>query len=277
MHKLVILIEATQDDNKFERLWPLFLRWAEQMPGLQREVTTRVAHKLYGPSDYRLIHELYFDSAAAAREALDSYPGTKAGQTLQRITSGNLSLYLADHLEDTLKNIQSVETTRLSAADLVAFMQKHDIAGELLHLDVPTPTVEAAAQAVDAETDQIVKSLLFVVRGDPVLAIAHGTRRIDYRAVAGAMNVGRRRVRLAGAEEVLAMTGYPVGAVPPFGHRRKLHTLLDPGVLANEVVYAGGGENNALVRLASKDILRVTRAKQVELLEPPQPPEPDAG
>ena len=63
-------------------------------------------------------------------------------------------------------------------------MQAHGIAGEILHLNVPTPTVEAAAQAVSAKPEQIIKSILFMVDGQPVLAIACGLSAIGRRAIA---------------------------------------------------------------------------------------------
>jgi prolyl-tRNA editing enzyme YbaK/EbsC (Cys-tRNA(Pro) deacylase) len=119
-------------------------------------------------------------------------------------------------------------------------MDTHAIAGEILHLDVPTPTVETAAEAVGAHPDQIVKSVLFLIDGSPVLAVAYGIAHIERRGIADRYNVGRKRVKLADAETVLQFTGYPAGAVPPFGHPRPLRTLLDPGVLEYEQVYAGG-------------------------------------
>lgn len=107
MHKLVILVENPENESAIEAFWPEFLRWAEKMPGLRREVTSRIAHVLYGSYPCLMIHELFFDSSEAARSALASPEGIKAGETLQHITKGRITLYLADHLEDTLENIQS--------------------------------------------------------------------------------------------------------------------------------------------------------------------------
>lgn len=101
----MILIENLQDQELFERGWPEFLRYAEAMPGLRRESTSHVAHNLYGSKPISLIHELYFEDRRAAHQALDSPAGRNAGQTLQAITGGRLTLLLADHLEDEIENI----------------------------------------------------------------------------------------------------------------------------------------------------------------------------
>ena len=53
-----------------------------------------------------MMHELYFESRGQALQALSSPAGQSAGQVLQAITGGRMILLLADHLEDTLANIQ---------------------------------------------------------------------------------------------------------------------------------------------------------------------------
>ena len=155
----------------------------------------------------------------------------------------------------------------LQPDDLQAYMRQHAIEGEILRLNVPTPTVEAAARAVGTTPDQIVKSILFLVGGEPVLTVTCGLGKVDRRAIAALYGVGRKKVKLASPDIVLDLTGYPVGAMPPFGHRCPLPTLLDQRVLEHDEVYAGGGAENALVRLVPQDILRATQARVLDLSE----------
>jgi prolyl-tRNA editing enzyme YbaK/EbsC (Cys-tRNA(Pro) deacylase) len=165
----------------------------------------------------------------------------------------------------------------LSPQDLQTFMTAHQVEGEILQLDMPTPTVEAAAQAAGVRPEQIVKSILFRVEDpftaqgfQPVLAIACGTAYVERRAIAAYYGVGRKRVKLASPEEVLAISGYEVGAMPPFGHRQPLPTLLDRRVLDLTQVYAGGGAENALVRLDPRDITRLSAAVVMDLSAVPE-------
>ena len=153
--------------------------------------------------------------------------------------------------------------------DLQAFMDAHQIAGEILILETPTPTVEAAAQAVGTHPRQIVKSVLFTVRDEGVLTISCGDQLVERRAIAARYGVGRKRVKLAPPAVVLTLTGYAVGTVPPFGHREHLQILLDPRVLACAEVYAGGGAHNALVRLDPQQILQITQAEIIDLHNAP--------
>ena len=106
MHKLTILIESLDDWTVFEDTWPQFLHQAEDMPGLRREVTSRVDSVLYGKGNYAVIHELYFDTLGAAQEAMSSPPGREAGKILQGMTGGRMTLLFAEHKEDNIENIR---------------------------------------------------------------------------------------------------------------------------------------------------------------------------
>jgi prolyl-tRNA editing enzyme YbaK/EbsC (Cys-tRNA(Pro) deacylase) len=156
---------------------------------------------------------------------------------------------------------------RLGVGELETYVQAHNISAEIIHLGVPTPTVETAAQAVGTHVDQIIKSILFLADEHPVLAIACGLSNIQRRAIADLFGIGKKRVKLATPEMVLEISGYEVGAMPPFGHRQQLNTVIDRHVLDFTDAYAGGGAENVLLHLNPHDILRVTGARVLDLLE----------
>jgi prolyl-tRNA editing enzyme YbaK/EbsC (Cys-tRNA(Pro) deacylase) len=155
--------------------------------------------------------------------------------------------------------------TKLGVEELKMYMQTHDIRGEFVRLEVPTPTVETAAQAVGTSPDQIIKSILFLVDSHPVLAIACGFSNIQRRVIADFYGVGKKKVKLADSDTVLQVSGYEVGAMPPFGHRQRLNTVIDRRVLDLPSAYAGGGAENVLLQLKPQDILQVTGATVLDL------------
>lgn len=157
----------------------------------------------------------------------------------------------------------------LTPSDIQAFLEDQTVPGEILFLEIPTPTVETAAMAVGTTPQQIVKSILFMVDDEPVLAVSCGTDRVDRRAIAAVCGVGRKKVKLASPKIMLEVSGYEVGAMPPFAHRQKIKTLLDQRVLQQPVVYAGGGAENALLRLSPEDILQATKAQVLDLVNTP--------
>jgi len=156
-------------------------------------------------------------------------------------------------------------TEPLNSKDLQAFMDQREIPGEILILDVSTPTVEAAAQALGVEPRQIVKSVLFTVFDEGVLTISCGDQLVERRVIASLYGCSRKKVKLAPPDVVLNLTGFAVGTVPPFGYRTRLRPLLDPRVLEFDEIFAGGGTHHALVRLNPQDIAKVTQAKIIDL------------
>ncbi len=151
------------------------------------------------------------------------------------------------------------------ARSLARFIAAHGIAAEILPMAVETPTVPAAAAALGVSPQQIIKSLLFLVRDQPVLVIASGETLVDRGILAARYGVGKKQVKLADAAIVLRLTGYPAGGVPPFGHPAPLPTLLDRAVAAWDVVYGGGGDDHTLLRIAPEELARVTGAEWITL------------
>ena len=154
----------------------------------------------------------------------------------------------------------------LTSQDLQRFIDENQIIAQILPMAEDTPTVPAAARALGVAEDQIIKSLVFLVDGQPTLVIAYGTGRVDDRLVAAHFGVGRKRVKMARPDQTLDITGYAVGSMPPFGHKTRLRTLVDPGVTRLAEIFGGGGEINAMLRLAPGELLRVTGAEMVAVL-----------
>ena len=153
----------------------------------------------------------------------------------------------------------------MNASHISAYLCAHDIPGEVVLLPRHTPTVEDAARAVGTSVERVVKSLLFLAADTPVLVIAKGAARVDYKRVADYLGLPRKRVKMADAPMVLEITGFGVGTVPPFGHKSRLRTLIDAGVLAQPEVYAGGGAIDALLRIAPSEIVKATNAETVNV------------
>lgn len=153
----------------------------------------------------------------------------------------------------------------LTPSDLQSYIDQRDLKVELIYLNVPTPTVEAAAQAVGTQPGRILKSLLFWIDEEPIVVIAKGPSRVEQRLLADYFNLGRKRIRLIDAKDVLEITGYPVGAVPPIGHLKTLKILMDQSVLEEQEVYAGGGAENCLMRVSPAHLQVITGATIVNL------------
>jgi prolyl-tRNA editing enzyme YbaK/EbsC (Cys-tRNA(Pro) deacylase) len=157
--------------------------------------------------------------------------------------------------------------TPLTSAALQQFIDEHQLEATILPLAEHTPTVPDAARVLRVEPDQIIKSLVFLVGQQPLLVITNGLAKADRRKIAARFGVGVKRVKFASAEQALALTGYVVGSMPPFGHRQPLPTLVDPAINSLETIYGGGGDIDAMLRLTPAELLRATGAEVLAVSE----------
>ena len=102
-----------------------------------------------------------------------------------------------------------------------------------------TKTAQDAARAIGCEVGQIVKSVVLVADGQPVVALTSGANRVDMLEVARI--VGAEDVRKANADQARDATGYAIGGTPPFGYPRPVRVLMDRDLFAYKDVWAAAG------------------------------------
>ena len=118
-----------------------------------------------------------------------------------------------------------------------------------------TKTAQDAANAIGVEVGQIVKSLVFGVDDEIVMALVSGANQLDEKKLAAA--AGGAKCGRVDADAVRAATGYPIGGVPPFGHTAQLRVFVDPDLLQYDEVWAAAGTWNDSFGANPADIVRV--------------------
>ena len=118
-----------------------------------------------------------------------------------------------------------------------------------------TKTAADAAAAIGVVVGQIVKSLVFGVDNEIVMALVSGSNQLDEKKLAAA--AGGSKCSSVDADVVRAATGYPIGGVPPFGHSTQLRVFVDPDLLQYDEVWAAAGTWNDNFGAAPADIVRV--------------------
>lgn len=149
---------------------------------------------------------------------------------------------------------------RLGSLERVAaFLGGHGLAHEIVTFEQSTKTAQMAADAVGCELGQIVKSLVFVADGSPVLALVAGDRRGDAEALAG--ELGASKVKMADADTVRQATGYAIGGVSPFDLPEDLPVLIDDSLSRYEVVYPAAGTPSSAVRMSLEQLIVIARGR----------------
>lgn len=125
-----------------------------------------------------------------------------------------------------------------------------------------TRTAGDAARAVGCDVGQIVKSLVFVAGGAPVVALVSGANRLD-EARLGA--VAGEPVVKADAATARAATGYSIGGVPPFGHATEVPVFMDRDLLGYDVVWAAAGRPDSVFEIQPERLRVLSNATVVDL------------
>jgi prolyl-tRNA editing enzyme YbaK/EbsC (Cys-tRNA(Pro) deacylase) len=180
----------------------------------------------------------------------------------------------ASHVNDAGNNDAGNNGTSnkvLTDQDVRAYVDRHQLDARVFTLDTPTPTVERSAEVLETQPERIIKSLIFMVRDEPHVVIAAGLARIDEKKLRDALAVSRKQLRLAKPTEALEVSGYVIGSMPPFAHRRVLPTLIDTlsipintvgtaNTAEEDTYYAGAGLVNAMMALSLKTLLAASHA-----------------
>ena len=118
-----------------------------------------------------------------------------------------------------------------------------------------TKTAADAAAAIGVTVGQIVKSLVFGVDGEIVMALVSGSNQLDEKKLA--LAAGGAKCARVDADVVREATGFPIGGVPPFGHSTQLRVFVDPDLLQYDEVWAAAGTWNDNFGANPNDIVRV--------------------
>ena len=138
---------------------------------------------------------------------------------------------------------------------------ENNIHAEHLHFENSVHTVEDACREANAQPDDFIKTICMLAVDKIICAIVLGSDRASTERVAKALNIERPHV--ATPEEALERTGYIVGGTPPFGYEATF--LIDPKVMEKEIVYAGGGTPNALIKINTKELQKANNGKVVRV------------
>ena len=126
-----------------------------------------------------------------------------------------------------------------------------------------TKTALDAANAIGVTLGQIVKSLIFAVDGEVVLALVSGSNQLDEKKLA--LAAGGNMCARVDADIVRQATGFAIGGVPPLGLATQLRVFIDPDLLQYGEVWAAAGTWNDVFAIDPSILARVTAGHVIEL------------
>ncbi len=161
-------------------------------------------------------------------------------------------------------NIKNFQSFKRGKEQLENFLKKKKVKYKIITLTGSTKTVQEASKELSVDSSEIVKSLIFITEeGKPVLCIVRGDRKVDRKKLKKIL--GTKDVKLASPKEVLEITGFEVGGVPPVGLKGLHKIIIDENIMEKPVVYGGGGEGNLILEINPEDIKKLVNAEITDI------------
>ncbi|MFD2251868.1 prolyl-tRNA editing enzyme YbaK/EbsC (Cys-tRNA(Pro) deacylase) [Pseudochelatococcus lubricantis] len=152
----------------------------------------------------------------------------------------------------------------MSLESVRAFLAERAPDVEILELAVSTATVALAAEAHGVEPGRIAKTLSLRFGEKVVLIVARGDARLDNRKLKTAFGV---KAKMLGPDEVLELTGHPVGGVCPFGLATPLPVYCDVSLRAFDEVVPAAGSVHSAVRINTLRMAEIVGATWVDVCQ----------
>lgn len=133
---------------------------------------------------------------------------------------------------------------------------------EVIELSQSTATVALVAAAHRVEPGQIAKTLSLKVKNEVILVVAKGDARLDNKKLKDTFGA---KARMLSSDEVVTVTGHPVGGVCPFGLENPLAVYCDISLKQYAEVLPAAGAIHSAVRISPDRMAELTSAKWVDV------------
>ena len=130
-------------------------------------------------------------------------------------------------------------------------------AARVIALDETARSAQEAADSIGCDLGAIVKSLVFEVDGEPVMALVAGDRRCHEKALPVALGLDGKAKR-ASVDLVRQATGFAIGGVAPVGHPQALPVAIDASLSRFEAIYAAAGHPHCVFETTPDELQRLT-------------------
>lgn len=147
---------------------------------------------------------------------------------------------------------------------LITILDREAVSYQVRRFDKPAHHANQAAGLVNCSLGAVVKSLVLTsAESDSfLLVLVSGKNKLDFDQISKLVGC---IVQMAGPIDVFGLTGFEVGAVPPFGVEGHYSTFIDEELMSYEYVWAAAGSQKILIRLTPADLRQICNGQVVKI------------
>lgn len=155
----------------------------------------------------------------------------------------------------------------MSVESVVNYFSKKGLKNPVFKLEESGATVDLAAKTLNTEPKYIAKTLAFKVKDEQILVVMRGDLRVNNKKF---KHLFKAKASMLNHDDVLEITGHPVGGLCPFGLKKPLKVYVDVSMKDFDYVYPAAGSHEYALKITPEEISSLTQGEWVDVCEDPE-------
>ncbi len=150
----------------------------------------------------------------------------------------------------------------MGVAEVKKHLLEYDPNLVVLEFSQSSATVDLAAEVLGVDPDQIAKTMAFHLKDEDILVVLAGKAKVNNRKFKDVFGCKAKMIK---PEELVEITGHPMGGVCPFGLIRDLRIFMDHSLAKYDIVYPAAGARNAAIEMSVAQLAEITGAVWIDV------------
>lgn len=152
----------------------------------------------------------------------------------------------------------------MSVEKVVNYFLEKGLENPVFKLESSGATVQQAAETIHTDPKYIAKTLAFKLKDEDILIVMRGDLRVSNKKFKKNF---KAKAKMLDHDEVLQITGHPVGGLCPFGLKNDIKIYLDNSIKNFDYVYPAAGSREYALKISPKEISDLTKGEWVDVAE----------
>lgn len=152
----------------------------------------------------------------------------------------------------------------MSVENVVNYFLEKGLENPVFKLESSGATVQQAAETIHTDPKYIAKTLAFKLKDEDILIVMRGDLRVSNKKFKKNFKI---KAKMLDHDEVLQITGHPVGGLCPFGLKNNIKIYLDNSIKNFDYVYPAAGSKEYALKISPSEISELTKGEWVDVGE----------